>query len=310
MLQLPKIAIHIGGKKLSESEMTNMFNKEKEKFVDEIAHDFNGTVANTTTLINLRAKKKLPDGSMSEPQEISYFTTPDVFLSCKNLDEYCDQLAILNEWTYYSDFTIAVIPKGARLQAMTGLTAAQQSDKDQYEEIVKEVGEEKARHYSPKSGGAPQIYIAHVSEYQVYDMGPVSTYDFKKIQVRNAVKNQLTIYLPVLEFLKIRLNNSFKKIHDIVNIFNENFYYTDPFRKLFHYTGPKQANATHVLNNTSFLMLQHPKTKAIVQFKEPSKALLVLKPVSINNSVPRVSLRHTYIAPLIIRTVKTLKIKI
>ena len=63
-------------------------------------------------------------------------------------------------------------------------------------------------------------------------------------------------------------------------------------------------------NNTSFLMLQHPKTKAIVQFKEPSKALLVLKPVSINNSVPRVSLRHTYIAPLIIRTVKTLKIKI
>jgi hypothetical protein len=307
MLQLPKLDILIGGKKLSESEMVNMFNKEKKKFTDEIAHDFDGTVANTLILINLRAKQKLPDGSFSEPQNISYFTTPEVFLSCKNLAEYCDQLAILNQWTYYSDFTIAVIPKDARMQAMIGLTAAQQSDKNQYDEIVEEVGEEKAHLYTSKSGAAPQIFIAHVSEYQVYDMGPVSTYDFKKIHVRNVLTNQFTIYLLVLEFLNIRFHNSFKRIHDIVNIFNEKFYYTDPFRKLFHYTDPKQVKVTHVVNNISFLMLEYPNTKAIVPFKEPQKALLVLKPTSINNRVPRVSLRHTYITPLIIRAVKTLK---
>jgi len=39
---------------------------------------------------------------------------------------------------------------------MIGLAAAQKSDKDQYDEIVKEVGEEKAHHYTPKSGGAPR----------------------------------------------------------------------------------------------------------------------------------------------------------
>jgi hypothetical protein len=205
MLQLPPLDIHIGGNKLSKRDLEALFEDQSTKFTNETVNkvdgtvtNFDGTVANTTILINLRAKRKLPDGSISEPQAISYFTTPDVFLSCKNLAKYCDQLAILNEWTYYSDLTIAVIPRGARFQAMIGLTAAQKSDKDQHDEIVKEVGEEKAHHYTPKSGGAPQIYIAHVSEYQVYDMGPVSTCDFNKIRVRNVITNQFSIYFPVL----------------------------------------------------------------------------------------------------------------
>lgn len=288
MLQLPTLDIQIGGKEISMIALANLFDDQRKKFANEIAHDFDGNVANTTILINLRAKKKLPDGSISEPQAISYFTTPDVFLSCKNLAEYCEQLAILNEWTYYSDFTIAVIPKGARLQAMIGLTAAQKSDKKQYDEILKEAGENKVHYYTPKLGGAPQIYIAYASEYYVYDMGPIATTDFKKIRVKNVLNPDFPIYLPVLEFLSVKLNNSFKKIHDTVNTIRKSPYYANPFSiffseinrfsNLFYCSNPNQQKISSEICSMQLLRTSHQNTKAIIPYKEHPKALLVLHP--------------------------------
>lgn len=316
MLHLLKLDIHIGGNKLSESELNSLFDDQRVKFENKIAKDFNGTVANTTILINLRAKRKLPDGRFSEPKNISYFTTPDVFLSCKNLAEYCDQLAILNEWTYYSDFTIAIIPKGARLQALIGLTAAQESIPKQYTEIVKEVGEEKAHHYTPKSGGAPQIYIAHVSEYQVYDMGSIATTDFKKIRVRNVLNINSPIYLPVLEFLNIKFYDSFKKVHSIINTVRKSPYYANPFSiayseinsfvNLFCYSNKNQQKISSEMSSIQLLRTSHPNTKAIIPYKERPKVLLVLYPRPTNLAV-HASLRNAYIAPFIARAIRLFK---
>lgn len=316
-LQPSKLDIQIGGGELSESEMVNMFNKEKKKFINEMANDFDENVANTLILINLRAKAKLSDGTISEPQKLSYFTTPDVFLSCENLADYSNQLSILNQWSYYSDFTIAVIPKGARLQAMIGLTAAQESIPSQRDEIVKEVGEEKAHYYTPKLGGAPQIYIAHASEYHLYDMGPISTKDFKKIPVRDVQTNQYSIHLPVLEFLNVKLNNSFEKVHATMNTIYKSPYYINPFsmffseinifQKLFHYSTRKQKKNIRGVNTIPLLVKSYPNTKPIIPYKKRQQSILVRCLFLTNVHVPYASLSRAYIAPFISHAIKILR---
>ena len=147
-------------------------------------------------------------------------------------------------------------------------------------------------------------------------MGSISTCDYNKIRVRNVLTNQFSIYLPVLDFLNVSLNDSFKKIHDIANTIRKSPYYCNPFSilhseinallNLFHYSNPNQQKVTREVNNMPSLATSHPNTKTIIPFNKPRKALLVLCPVSINTRVPNTSLRHAYIVPLITHAIKML----
>ena len=329
MLSLPVLNTQIGGRELSAKDLAKSFKDHHGNFMrtnkdDDIEDDcieYDGIAANTLIIINLRAKRKLSNDSISEPESLSYFTTIDTFLSCKDLADYCNELAILNEWGDYSNVTLAVIPKGVRLQAMIGRTGEKETDNEQLEEIRKVVGVDQSIHYTKKRGGGVQIFIAHVSDYVVYDVGSISDVLFEKICFKN--RKGVFTELPTLDFLNISFKQSFSRMHAVIQSIYKAPYYINPypifyfeiqsFLTSFYYGTPlefslnKQKELNQPVCNIALSVKPYSKTKAVIPFKCPQERFFVLYPATPKFYFSNVSLRRVYIFPCLMRAFKIFK---
>ena len=122
-------------------------------------------------MITCYGKNKLHDGTLGKVQRILFMTTLNTFLSLKTFGQYLNKLAIIHEWDYYIGFDLAIIPISVHIQALIGRTSKKKSSVNQQFKIEESIGTENLSLYTPKTGGAPQIYIHYLSQYEVYDLG-------------------------------------------------------------------------------------------------------------------------------------------
>ena len=170
--------------------------------------------ANTLILINLRA-----DNGIQEPKTLSYFTTPEIFLSCDLILDYFDRLAILNEWTSYSHFTVSIIPQGTHIRGIVGLTELKESE---FKKNIENISRKNLYLYTPRLGGAPQLFISSAYHCEHYDLGAFSNqsnFDFfikdKKINRVIAEKDYRPLLMVALKSPFSHYQNPYRVIYKI-----------------------------------------------------------------------------------------------
>jgi hypothetical protein len=282
LLRLDNALCH--NERLGEQELS----KHKGNFLNGEYTIVDGKIANTLILINLRA-----DNDNKKTVVLSYFTTPEIFLSCETLLEYCKKLAILNEWNDYSNFTVTVVPKGAYIQSMHGLTASKQSDekskkniKKAVKEIIHTVGAEKSLEYTYRAGGAPQLFIAYASEAEHYDLGKISNKGKIVFCIQENKEKTTNTLEESLEFIKTKLIIPYGKIRHEWNVFLKSDAYKNPYFAL-----------QRQLNQHYSIFMKSPVIKTLIMTKQNIPAPSTQKQAKVFQLVS--SKNNVYASPLI-----------